>query len=240
MHFYDVEIIIGDDGSDESYFEDYEYSCNRFWIKYIHLPEKNWVYRIGPTKNLAANVATKDTLIFLDQESIIPSNYFTLLEKYYSWGLLWCSMLGYNNEVKQMKFWYVDAMQKWEKIIDREMQDVRELFIDHYKEAWQKIFGTSTIISKKEFDDLWGYDENIVGWFGEDIDLAFRAYKIGIAVSYSVNIYILNIGRSLYNGSGILDCDDKKDSMNKNIEYILNKHSSDKIHIFLHKFLHFE
>lgn len=189
------EVIFTDDGSKENLrdiLDKYKSECN-FKIKHIY--QKDIGFRKSKACNNAFIETSGDYIISLDQDAIFPND---LIEKFIKF-----SKEGYYSILRVIWSTY-EEMEKIQKMIDdnRNYEDYLEslnknqfkklkkwLLKDRYnnfryllkmRDRGAGLMGIGFGVFKEDIIKINGYDEDFKGWGGEDADLGFRLYYLGL------------------------------------------------------------
>lgn len=186
INYDNYEIIIVDDWSDDL--------SNLDFINTHFLKEKIKLYKKKPkwlplTKNYWAKKATWDILVFLDSHMYLKSDILNEIN------------LIYNKHKKvdllQLCIWNIwDKSHNWEiyKIKDKTLNPTWD-YIDSDDEIVEttNIAWWCTIIRKKVFDKLTGFNKFFIKWWAEDLEFSMRAflywYKLYLAKKIKINHY---------------------------------------------------
>ena len=198
-------MIFTDDGSKEDLKEilkKYKDKCE-FKIKYIYQED------LGFRKSKACNNAVMESegnyLIFLDQDAIFPNDLietFIKNKKKNSFSILRVIWSENNERIDIQK---ILEKSKWsyEEVISKVSIDhfkvlKKYLLRDKYNNFRYRIrlrdrgtglMGIGFALSKKDYLEINGYDEDYKGWGGEDADLGLRLYTLGLkSVTFSTKM----------------------------------------------------
>lgn len=227
------EIIIIDDGSDNSIKNEVDYYKTKNLI--INLIELQHSGNRAAARNLAVEKASGENIIFLDAD-MIPSNNF--IERHLnninsgrnivSYGFRHL-LYGFPQE-------YItpEVIEKRYDILENMpcLLDERESFIySHEKlnvnlsEAWYIGYSHNFGLKKTLYTTIEGFDSNFkYGWGVEDVELAFQLYKAGAKFIYDTQILLYHIcHKSSFN----------ENSYNRNLQYFYNKYKSFEPELFM-------
>ena len=199
------EVIFTDDGSKENLKEilkKYKEKCE-FKIKYIYQED------IGFRKSKACNNAVIESegnyLIFLDQDAIFPNNLietFMQNKKENRFSILRVIWSENDERINIQKILEKNSW-RYEEIIQKVSTNhfkilKKYLLRDKYNNFRYRIglrdrgtglMGIGFALSKKDYLEINGYDEDYKGWGGEDADLGLRLYTLGLkSVTFSTKI----------------------------------------------------
>jgi predicted glycosyltransferase involved in capsule biosynthesis len=195
------ELILVDDGSvtkeklrAQYYVKQYEKLIS---IRYKYIKDKNWEMRVNKARNLWVKLAKHEILIFVDGDCLVPDYYLKNYNSYLEFRdlqkeiIVWDS-IGYNYEDVAP----VDPKEILKKNYNKYLflpkyRDFRRIW--HYEEFWHVFLWWNFCIHKNTFADIWGWDENIVSWWEDDIDFSFRAHKKEYSFSFLKRIELYNV-----------------------------------------------
>jgi len=178
------ELIIIDDGSDVKYKLKTQYFISKykgiFQIKYFFIWDKNWKMRVNLARNKWVKESKYEQLIFIDGDSLLPpyilKNYNDFLKHKDEKNIIVGESIWYNYlKVEPIKTSFILKWDFEKYLRNPKYRDFRRLW--YYKEFWHVFLGGNFSISKKQFYDIWFWDENILSWWEDDIEYAFRAVK---------------------------------------------------------------
>jgi len=195
------EVILIDDGSDTKeqlrvkyYVAKYEKWLN---ISYTYIGDKNGEMRVNKARNLWVKKAKFDLLIFIDWECLVPDYYLKHYDSYIDFRDLESEIIigdsiGYNYEDSDP----IEPKEILNKNYNKYLflpkyRDFRRIW--YYQKSWHVFLGWNFCIHKDQFRNTWGWDENIISWWEDDIDFAFRIHKKWYTFSFLKRIEIYNI-----------------------------------------------
>lgn len=200
MNKEEYEIIVCDDGSNDDTFEltkSYEEKIN---IKYCY--HKHDSFRVALTRNMGINIARGEVCVFIDSGMIACKEY---LEEHYKEHMrnnksciVAGSILGfkitYELEEKLKSIFDINFLdQSFNKINnERAFRDEREITLNHigrdmsvWPAPWIYFWSGNISVKKEELENVGLFDENYIGWGGEDTDLGIRLYLNNLKSVYS-------------------------------------------------------
>ena len=191
------EIIVVDDGSTDDTKEVVEQLKKKsgLEISYFYLNNTN-IFGAGIARNFGAKQARGDILVFLDQDNVahpkLIENYLNEQEKndvvlgYYA---------GYGNNKYHYDFEKLKKFVEGNKIIETIIPEFREKIFknsESYRNEEWKYFVSANFSIKKELFFKFQFDEKIIKWGGEDIDLGYRLIKDQYNIFFSKNCISFN------------------------------------------------
>ncbi len=131
-------------------------------------------------RNKGAFLAKGKYLLFMDNDILVPADciakHFANLEKYPgSWFVAYAENMPEQKNTHFGKF-----RSSLEEPVDKSIRQIT------------MITGQNVSMSKQQFDDLGGFDENFHVASGEDRELALRAIRAGIKIYFDPSIVVLH------------------------------------------------
>ncbi|MBI3901574.1 MAG: glycosyltransferase [Nitrosomonadales bacterium] len=185
------EVVIADDGSDEGVVKSVQELIGKYDFPIIHA----WHPRQGPrrsaTRNNGIRHATGDYLIFLDADfALLPGAIRSHVEAAKP-GYFAAGRCKYTTEEQCRRILVERVSAKvlesiYTELSDEPIEKEHRRFIRHsllrklrLVSARRVTFGGHFSAFKKDVEAVNGYDENFVGWGGEDMDFALRMVLAG-------------------------------------------------------------
>lgn len=206
----DWEIVIVDDGSNDDTYKKIEEMKKKFKnLQYVFIPRTKESNR-SRARNYGAKKSKGRYISFLDSGMIVPDNYVYLtyneLNKNGQNEVLFHYFYGvfkkYDDYTKEL----VENInpQNLPSIInkiknDSEWRDYREHIFNLNENnvdliaPWVLGWGGAISMSKENFLIVDGFDENFMGWGGEDSDLSYRLLKKRIVFKFFEEAYALHL-----------------------------------------------
>jgi Glycosyltransferase like family 2 len=135
------------------------------WVRYIHtpLPDRRMLYSRSWSFNVGARMAHGKVLIFHDNDMLIPADYGSEMM---------VRMGDYCEVVNLKRFIFYLTQRHTSRIFN-----MQSLVLDEPAESViQNLKGGGSFAIKKEtYLQLGGFDEEFVGWGGEDVEFWHRA-----------------------------------------------------------------
>lgn len=230
----EFEIIVADDGSnDDTLSVIKKFASTEINIKYFWQPHED--FRAGQARNRGVQLMDKDadTIIFLDSDIIVKEDWLSTYHELHQ-EFPECVICGRYDFLLPMNIKVEDVIHRFNKVVSNQLPilfmpqneligaDIRgSLFakghIPQGIDTSGALFGGNTLIPKKIFLEVGGFDERIVGHGGEDCDLGKSIGELEYKFIFSEK----PIGWHLYH---------KRDQakhwreLRKNISYIDSKH----------------
>ena len=226
---YFDEVIIGDDGSGESSVRQLKSMIHGYDFPIIHVSQHKNGFRPAAARNNGIRHASGDYLIFLDCDFVVLPGAIKHHVDASKPGRFVAGLCKYLDEKQTNRMFR-------EKVSDRQLEDLYQslpeepILKDHRRFIRHRIFfklglasaekqrlSSHFSIHREDIERVNGYDENFVGWGGEDEDLAIRLAKSGLK------------GKSIIQKARVLHLWHPKEIGNKhwkygtNIEYLKRK-----------------
>lgn len=225
----DFEVIYVDDGSDISYQERYSslFQGYDFSFQYYYIDDKQWRFRVSEARNIGYKKSKYEHIIFIDADCLFPGYYLKNLENIILQTeesiILWQS-IGYNHRENIESIIPQDIVDgEYHKYKSNPyFQDFRD--VGWYKYLWEVFIGGNLYIKKSLLEEVNGWDEKIINWGWEDLDIWFRFYKSWYLGIYKEDIEVYNIkDEERINKRKIL-------SFMKNQVYLIKKYEFDSLY----------
>ncbi len=185
------EVVIADDGSDESVVSGLKKIITESPFPIIH----GWQERKGPRRAACRNNgirnASGDYLVFLDADFVaLPGSVRAHVQKAQP-GQFLAGRVKYlseaqTNSILQNNCGSALLEKFYQTIPGRSISREHREFLGYeflkrlgFSVEKKQTFGGHFSIYRKDIAAINGYDENFVGWGGEDIDLSLRLSKAG-------------------------------------------------------------
>lgn len=186
------EVVIADDGSDEAVVAELEKIIPEFPFPIIHARQERDGPRRAACRNNGIRNASGDYLIFLDADfAALPGAIRAHTQKARP-GQFLAGRVKYLSEEQTKPLlqdnWGPDLLEKlYETIPGRSISREHREFLGYeflkragFSVEKKQTFGGHFSICRKDIEAVNGYDENFVGWGGEDIDMSLRLSKAGL------------------------------------------------------------
>ena len=190
------ELIFADDGSSEKimgYIEDLIPQC-KFKVKHVYQEDRG--FRLAKSRNNGVRVSESGWLVFLDQDIIFGKDFIKEISENLEENKFLMAKAYMSNKEERINIQKkIDKNDKYSSMI-KELTDVEKLkniekvfkkdsfrsFLHKIKLKTRgaKIVGLFSVVSKKDFIKINGFDEKYQGWGKEDDDFGNRLFKAGI------------------------------------------------------------
>ena len=171
-------------------------------IKYCYHTHDS--FRVALTRNMGINIARGEICIFIDSGMIACTNFveehYKEHTKFENKCVVLGNILGFKTNVENENKLKLlcnlnDLDYSFKKIsLKEEFRDEREITINHigkdmriWPAPWIYFWSGNIYVRKDELEEVGLFDENYIGWGGEDTDLGIRLYLKGLRYVYSDN-----------------------------------------------------
>jgi glycosyltransferase involved in cell wall biosynthesis len=189
---YFDEVVIGDDGSGESYVRQLKSMITSYDFPIIHVSQPKEGFRVAAARNNAIKHAGGDYLIFLDCDFVVLPRTIKFHLDASKQGRFVAGTYKYLNEEQTNTLFHEEISDKrledlYQSIPERAIIREHRRFIRHrfffrlgLASARKQRLSSHFSIHREDLERVNGYDENFVGWGGEDEDLAIRLAASGL------------------------------------------------------------
>jgi len=186
------EVVVADDGSSPETVEVFRNHIKRYDFPIIHAWHTDEGFRLAASRNNGIRHARGDYLIFLDCDFLVlPSTIAEHLKaakpgKAVAGGFKYLdepvTTRVLNAAITQGLLERLDGQLPDREIIKRHRRTIKRTILMRLrlKNPKKQSLGSHYSIHKKDLARVNGYDENFVGWGGEDEDLGIRLVRAGI------------------------------------------------------------
>lgn len=195
------EVVVADDGSTDATREVVHRWTGRFRERLVHAWQEDDGFRLARVRNLGAEMATGQHLIFVDGDCI-PRRHFVgamrraLLPGWFVAGTrvqlsqrLTRAVLAEGVEVERWSLATALVRARgdlagWRKLTPR---DRRRTWRPRLPDFWPdgNEYGFCTGVARADFEAVNGVDMRFVGWGDQDVDLAVRLGRLGLRCGYA-------------------------------------------------------
>jgi hypothetical protein len=157
----------------------------------------------GGANNLGAARASGELVFFLNNDTIITSDIFTplttTLERNPNMGLIGPALRNQDGTFQVSFGRFPSLMNEWQTIrlnarLNREIVS-RVGAVEEQMRDW--ITGAAMMVRKECFNALGGFDESYFMYF-EDVDLCYRARRLGHEIGYAADCSLIHLGGMSY------------------------------------------
>ena len=200
------EVVVADDGSSPKTVEAFREHIKRYEFPITHAWQPNEGFRLAASRNNGIRQARGDYLIFLDCDFLVLPDTITEHLQAARPGKAVAGGFKYLDEPSTTEILKTSVTTGLLRKLDGEMSN-REILKRHRRTIKRTILirlrlknpksqslGSHYSIHKSDLERINGYDENFVGWGGEDEDLGIRLVRAGIhcrsAVPYAKVLHL--------------------------------------------------
>ena len=186
------EVVVADDGSSPETVEAFREHIKRYEFSITHAWQPNEGFRVAASRNNGIRHARGDYLIFLDCDFMVLPDTIAEHLRAAKPGKAVAGGFKYLNESVTREVLNVaiipDLLEKLDRqlpnqeILKRHRRTIKRTILMqlHLKSPRNQSLGSHYSIHKSDLERINGYDENFVGWGGEDEDLGIRLVRAGI------------------------------------------------------------
>ena len=186
------EVLIVDDGSSEITVEKLKVLISNYNFKTNHLWSEKKGFRASVIRNIGIRNAKGDYLIFLDCDFSLVNNGVKFHKEAAQRGKFVAGYCKYLDEEKTKEAFLNNTSETLERfynalpdspVLKEHSRFTRYGLLRKFRLVGprkQKCLSGHFSIFKKDIESINGFDENFVGWGGEDEDLFLRLSKAGI------------------------------------------------------------
>ncbi len=197
----EFEIVVADDGSSESTEAVIDRWTPRLQQRLAHVWQPDEGYRLARVRNLGANTARGEYLVFIDGDCVPrPSFVFAMRRALRSGWFLAGTRLQLSERLTHSVLRDQTPIEQWSsgKLFVRARADIRNwrhLGPRDRRRSWRprlpdfappgNEYGFCTALARADFEAVNGADARFVGWGDQDVDLAVRLCRLGLRCGYA-------------------------------------------------------
>ena len=186
------EVVVADDGSSPETIEAFRNHIKRYDFPITHAWHPNEGFRLAASRNNGIRHACGDYLLFLDCDFLVlPSTIVEHLRaarpgKAVGGGFKYLdapvTAKILNGAITRDLLERLDGQLPDREIIKRHRRTIKRTILMRLrlKSPKSQSLGSHYSIYRKDLERVNGYDENFVGWGGEDEDLGIRLVRAGV------------------------------------------------------------
>ena len=183
-----LQVVVADDGSHRPP----TVVAQPFETEVVRQPDEG--FRAAAARNLGASRAHGSVLAFLDGDTIPEPGYLTALTRLPA--LVPDALVGGRRRHAELAGWGPDRVSGWltgaaagpseltePAWLIQKYRQTRDL-LDGGPRGYQGLISATMACARELFAELGGFDASIVGYGGEDFDLAYRAHTAGAVLAH--------------------------------------------------------
>jgi glycosyltransferase involved in cell wall biosynthesis len=187
-----LEVVIADDGSTDEVVTQIKQMLPQYDFPIVHAWHTREGARRSATRNNGIRMSRGDYLVFLDRDNLVLPDTISFHNSSARQGMYLAGRFKNLSQEQTDQIFKVDITteileffynQMSEKPIQKEhRQFVKYGILRRLNRAYgeKQNFGGHFSLFKKDIESVNGFDENYIGWGGEDLDMARRLAKKGI------------------------------------------------------------
>ena len=184
------EVIVVDDGSDIPIQSSIQKTFG-FNISMIYAPRIEGVSSRARARNLGANAAKGQYLIFVDGDHFVAPDFLQQYERYFTESPDRCVVLGKRHHILQQHYdeiintikcgsFELELSQEHYSLDERDfiLRNINTPFSELLG-RWYLFWSCNFCIKKNVFSEIGGFDENFIEWGVEDTEFGYRLLSHG-------------------------------------------------------------
>jgi len=209
------EIVLSDDGSEEDIVGFFQAQRQKLAVPMKLIRQKHNGFRLSRVRNNAVKHCSHELLIFVDQDIIIPPSYIQYIHKKKRPQNFLSSYPVRLSETQSMPFYQpeADLTGLLSAVSRRQLKEIHYKYRKEFMENLMvrylglgvhgaKLRGGVAVINRDDYIKVNGFDENFIGWGGEDDDLGRRLLAIGKAgYNFAYHCFPVHLYHPPYHGN---------------------------------------
>lgn len=196
--------------------------------------------RVCQARNLGAQHALGEILVFIDQDTILSQKYIDTIamHSFSEWEVILWPYYGYNNNRKYISDECIQSYIQSGTVEDPLYNDFRigHTYMFDQNEAWKYFCASNFLIYRRDFQHLDWFDESIISWWDEDVELWYRISR-SMNITFVPDMAVLNISEKLYHPPFCILEDQHIRSLFSNAVKNFQKHASQEyLHYIIHRY----
>ncbi|AIQ56963.1 glycosyltransferase family 2 protein [Paenibacillus borealis] len=227
----EYEVIVIDDGSNYPLYPFIKNINQNYSLDYIYLNRDELSSR-SRARNHGLKVAKGEYIVFIDADIIVKPDYLSELDRVFRMeeeAMIIGTRLMLRDNVTYQDLCNKNVFDKFSLTAGKpEMFDFRLPIFDKlsYNSSAMKfpyIYGLTCnlAVPKSKLELTGGFDEELIFWGIEDIELSYRLYEAGVKIIINSKLEVLH---QLHGNHGTFVEEDKIEGLYKNIDVFLRKH----------------
>jgi glycosyltransferase involved in cell wall biosynthesis len=183
---FPFEVVVADDGSTgaEAVCADF---ASLLSLRYVWRPNDRCVSR---SRNLGVRHAQGEMLVFVDSDVLLCPGGLAAYAQVMPQGGLWYGYFGsHQRDWRASSLLLPRAQIQWAdpRFLDDQghLYPQPRLLTSPHENAWSGNFA----LQRRDYYALQGFDEDFVGWGGEDLDFAWRACQAGYPIHFTLEAW---------------------------------------------------
>jgi len=241
----DYEVIVVDDGSSSPLYPFIQDINQNYNLDYLYL-ERDELSSRSRARNRGLTRAKGEYIVFIDADIIVKPDYLRELDRVYRMeeeALIVGTRMMLREDTAYEEICDRSIYDKYSLSADRpEMFDFRlpifkELSYNSSAMKFPFIYGLTCNLSapKSKLEQVGGFDEELIYWGIEDIELSYRLHKAGVKIIVNSKLEVLH---QMHGNHGSFVEEDKMEGLYKNVTVFLRKHrgvlplTDEEVHAF--------
>ncbi|MDN4066691.1 glycosyltransferase [Paenibacillus vini] len=227
----DYEVIVIDDGSKYPLYPSIRDINKNYNFEYLYLDRDELSSR-SRARNHGLRIAKGEYIVFIDADIIVKPDYLNELNRVFrieEEALVIGTRLMLRENTTYQEICNKSVFDKFSLTAEKpEMFDFRLPIFDElsYNSSAMKFpfiysLTCNMAVPKSKLELVGGFDEELIFWGIEDIELSYRLYRAGVKVIINSKLEVLH---QLHGNHGSFVEEDKIEGLNKNIAVFLRKH----------------
>ena len=200
--YYDFEVILVDDGSTDGTKEYFEKKDYPFTYRYIHLERRPNSSR-ARARNYGLKAAQGRYVIFIDADIIVRPDYLFEIDRYLSqvpYSVVVGLRLMLKKTVSPAMIRGAGVFSRYEmKHCDSSLFEFRHIAFEElsfnfsrFKYPFLYAQTCNIVYPRKALIEVGGFDESMIAWGVEDIEMAYRVFKLGLPFLLNTRMSVLH------------------------------------------------
>lgn len=225
---FNYEIVIVDDGSDQVLEKQLQHLADLDIVKFVRIERTSRSSR-SAARNTGWRLARGKYIVFVDSDILVKPNHLTELERYFSVEseAIVVGTRIHVNEVQKHSLMESGMQVKIE--VDYAMHDYRAVAFSAesfngrtINNMWLHAYTCNLALSRECLQAVGGFDENILKWGIEDLELAYRLSKAQFPILINPKLEVFHQLETRRDDLAISL--ERLVGYEKNVQYFLVKH----------------
>lgn len=227
----DYEVIVVDDGSTGDTYSYINGINKNYTLRYIYL-ERNAFSCLSRARNKGLQMARGEYIIFIDADIIVKPNYLYELERFYKikkdvavigTRLMIRESINFDEVLNESVFQKHCLNSNKQENLDFRHMIFNDLSYNCAAIKYPFIYALTCnlAVPKCYLDLIGGFNEELIYWGMDDIEMAYRLHKLNVKFVINGNIEVLH---QQHGNHGLFVEEDKIQGLNKNVEVFLRNH----------------